>query len=230
MPYKYTILEKYLISLITGVSNLALLPTLKLLYLRGLYYHFFLGLFTILSSFMYHSTEYTDLIILMEQKKWHYLDNIGSICSLISIIIQFKNDNNYYEELNSNIICFLFVMIVQTKDPWDIINTVVPLILAIFYLLFDLFRKGSNMRINESNLKKGLFIFSLGLICFYFGLDNENDYLRLIHGFWHFFIGLATFYLWQVKIREKESSFGLKEIILLKTDFNMLVFPHFKKA
>jgi hypothetical protein len=48
-------------------------------------------------------------------------------------------------------------------------------------------------------LKYGLNLLIPAIYFFIKGLDDENDYLRINHGMWHLFIGIAFFYLYQIK-------------------------------
>ena len=50
--------------------------------------------------------------------------------------------------------------------------------------------------------KKELLIGILGFVvagyCFFKGLKNKNDYLRMWHGMWHLLVCIPSFYLWQI--------------------------------
>ena len=62
-------------------------------------------------------------------------------------------------------------------------------------LFFKTLIRGSG-RINKYYLKRGVLLLVAGVVCFVRGLDDETDYLRVWHGLWHCFVGLASFFLW----------------------------------
>jgi predicted membrane channel-forming protein YqfA (hemolysin III family) len=47
---------------------------------------------------------------------------------------------------------------------------------------------------NRRNMTIAIFPFCVGLFFFYLGLDEKNDYLRLLHGAWHFCAGIFGYY------------------------------------
>jgi Protein of unknown function (DUF3522). len=49
--------ERKLMLIITGFTNFACFPSLYVLYKKGLYFQFHVGIFTFLTSLMYHSLE-----------------------------------------------------------------------------------------------------------------------------------------------------------------------------
>jgi len=45
-------------------------------------------------------------------------------------------------------------------------------------------------------MNKGLMLMACGIVCFYFGLDEFWDYLRIFHGLWHLLVGLSSLFTW----------------------------------
>jgi len=45
-------------------------------------------------------------------------------------------------------------------------------------------------------VRRGTLILGGAFVCFYFGLDENWDYLRLFHGMWHMLVGIHSFYTW----------------------------------
>ena len=81
------------------------------------------------------------------------------------------------------------------EHPWKIENTVVPIIVFFILLGLSLVLRGKG-KYNYYALKRGWILLSIACVFFYFGLDDDNDYLRIFHGMWHTFGNLASFYLW----------------------------------
>ena len=196
MDTAYSNYETILISLISGMTNLSGIPIIKLFYMKGYMFHFYLSLLTFLSSFMYHSTEYIDFEIFMSTDKWHYLDNISSITLMNCLFIHYMNYDNYVDSLNINYFSLVFILIFQTKAPFELINTFIPLSFFFLLMLYYITLYGIK-NINYTPIKNGLVLMTLGLICFFKGLDRKTDYLRFVHSIWHVFAGWGGFYLWQ---------------------------------
>jgi predicted membrane channel-forming protein YqfA (hemolysin III family) len=85
----------------------------------------------------------------------------------------------------------------QTKHPWELHNTYVPVLLFVAILFIKIAMREPT-KYNREQTKLGLFFMVFAVTCFILGLDDDNDYLRIYHGFWHLFGSIANFYLWQV--------------------------------
>ena len=98
--YGYNSTEIGIMLLTTTVTNLYFIPGIIGAYSRKHYYNAFIGSFTCFTSFMYHllDTIGVDMFI-VDEGHWHRLDNLGSISSLITIIIFLMDnqDDNYDE-------------------------------------------------------------------------------------------------------------------------------------
>ena len=200
--------EKLVMFVFTGLSNFLCFPTLYVVYKRDMVFGFMVGTFTFICSFMYHSMESLEIKkFYITCSQWHELDNIGSILSMIYLIVFMMDNLEYsggifvsiYETKADRILCYsgLFVtLFMQAKHPWDIENTVVPILLYASISLFKIIfiRKP---RINKPFFYSGLWILSVGIVCFYKGLDDANDYLRIWHGMWHFCGSTSLFYFYQ---------------------------------
>ena len=74
--------------LVTAITNFATFPILSLLYNRQQDFEFIIGLFTLITSFMYHFCESISSRVYLSIGEWHRLDNIGSImcfCMFLSL-------------------------------------------------------------------------------------------------------------------------------------------------
>jgi predicted membrane channel-forming protein YqfA (hemolysin III family) len=199
MGYEYSLHEKLVMAFITGVSNFACIPGLVLMILIERPFEFYIGLLTMISSFMYHLTESLDVNFYMEPGKWHELDNIGSICCINSLLLSMNNSyRNHPRQLKFNLFSLCLVMIMQGNNPWDLLNTFFPILIFALILIYDYIKYGVPWY-NYEIMAKGVGLFIIAISMFIKGLDEHNDYLRVAHSIWHILIGIATFYLWQIQ-------------------------------
>jgi len=218
MGYEYSEKEKLLTAFISGFSNFALIPGLFLMKYKRRYFEFYIGFLTFLSSFLYHFTESIAIKIILKPGRWHKLDNIGSISGINSLLI--NNFNNFSSEnkLEANFISLIIIFLFQFDHFWKIENTIFPILICLACMLVNFILKGVP-RVNKEMLLRGLFFLIIAIIMFIFGLDDEKDYLRIYHSLWHFFIGIATFYLWQVQESDSYSYIDFCSINFLKSKF-----------
>jgi len=200
MGYEYTDKERILIAFFTGTTNFAFIPLVYLLKLQKRYFEVYLAIYTFVTSFFYHVCEGLDYDIYMNQKKWHICDNIGSITAMNTILVYFMGLKSYEAELKYNIISLFLIITFQIDEPWDLNNTIFPILIFVVILLYHVFFIGIEYKINKEMLQRGLLLFSIAVFFFYFGLDEHTDYLRIVHSWWHIFIAWSTFYLRQAVI------------------------------
>lgn len=211
MGYEYGPNERIIMAIFTGISNFAAIPGITLMIIYDRNYEFFIGMFTAITSLLYHVCESLDYEFYMEHGKWHALDNIGSICCINSLLISLMNsygDSN--KQLRLNLFSLCFVLVMQAENPWDLFNTIFPIIVFGLIVLYDYYRNGIP-KYNTHSIRKGASILIVAIAMFVKGLDDQNDYLRIAHSLWHVTIGINMFYLWQ--IQEKES-IPLKQIFV----------------
>lgn len=207
--YGYSPFEQLLMVLITGVTNLTVIPGVILLTRKKYYFPVFIGIFTGITSFTYHFMESIALrsFLNMNELQWHRLDNIGSITCFISLAVYLMDNRNQELDLILNYLGLVLNIFLQESDPWNILTTVIP-ILSYFLLIPVIFwlrrRKGTY---NKKMLRYGLCGLFVAVVCFYFGLDEFHDYLRFFHGFWHFWVGFSSFYIWQSKTPEGQETY-----------------------
>lgn len=199
-------LETYVQVLSTGLTNFSCLPGLYIIYRRGLILQFYIGLLTLTTSFMYHVTETLRVNVWIDPGKWHKLDNIGSIMSLISVCVYLMDNvdkkkdiwKSSYESKQDRHLLYIgmgLTLVFQTDAPWKIHNTVIPILL--YFVLLVVKTVICRPRLNMAYFKPGMTLLLLGCICFYKGLDDKTDYLRLWHGCWHLLAGSSTFFILQ---------------------------------
>lgn len=82
--YGYDPNEMILMVVITVLTNLMALPGILLSWKDGEIHRTFIGILTIITSFMYHLCDSVGVYrILLTEMEWHKLDNIGSICCFV---------------------------------------------------------------------------------------------------------------------------------------------------
>ena len=236
--------EQILMLVITGITNFACFPALYIVYNKRMYYQFYIGLFTFLTSFMYHSLESIEWESLyLDRGTWHKLDNIGSI-NCFQMLFVYWMDNLHYAkgryysthtpsiDLQLGMISLFLTMIVQANHPWKLENTYVPILVLVVVFLVTL-ALGRRPRFNSYYVKRGLGSLAVAVCCFVKGLDEFSDYLRIYHGLWHCFIGFGSFFLWQSIDRDrpdkreiykftKQPRFGFLDVLkkILRFRFN----------
>jgi hypothetical protein len=200
--------EQQLMLVITGLTNFACFPGLYILYHKGLFFQFHIGLFTFLTSFMYHSLESVNIErFYLDRGTWHKLDNIGSIQCFIMLFIYWMDNlnfkkGNYFsthtcpKDVHLNMLGLILVLIMQANHPWKLENTVIPIMVFFLALIFKtIFIR--RPRYNSYYIKRGSIMLFIAICFFVKGLDEYTDYLRISHGMWHCFVQLSSFYLWQ---------------------------------
>lgn len=84
---------------------------------------------------------------------------------------------------------FMFVCI----GPWEVGMTILPNLVWLAMLVGSFVVRGRRPRYNY-RLLLGLAATGVAFVFFYFGLEEEKDYLRLCHGLWHACMGVATYF------------------------------------
>ena len=216
MVYEYTYSERVLMAITTSLSNISTIPGLFLMKYQGRIFSYYFSIFGIIVSFMYHLCESLDIIIFIPQLKWHELDNIAAIYCLNNLMLSFTKLGLNIEEIEkTNYLSTIFILLIQKRGPWDLTNTIIPIILCGIYVIYHIIRYGFPDYYNRTQLIKGIIFFGIGLVMFIRGLDDLNDYIRIYHTLWHLFIGIAFYYLWQVQYKDYVS-YNQLYIYLLK--------------
>lgn len=89
----------------------------------------------------------------------------------------------------------MVAILAQEKDPWNIHYTVGP-ILGFFGIgvVSNILLGLGLPRYDYGMMKRGMGFLAVGIFFFVKGLDEETDYLRIHHGLWHAFLGIASYY------------------------------------
>lgn len=199
--YNSTPFEQFLMVVITGVSNFAFTPCLILLIRKKYWFPVFFGLFTEITSFMYHFMESIALkkFLNMDEGQWHRLDNIGSITCFMSLAVYLMDNRNAELDTILNYTAIIINLILQESDPWNLMATLVPILGYFLLIPIVSWMRGRSPVYNKKMHRLGNLFMIPGFTCFYFGLNEFKDYLRFFHGCWHFFVGVSSFFIWQVK-------------------------------
>ena len=206
MSYKYSLTEVRIAQTLSIISHIPLSFLLFLMIKKNYNFECIFGMCLILSSVLYHFFDMNEEVFIMEPTNWHRLDNIASLSSLNNIVIEFLSASRT-TRLNIRYVSLCSVLFFQTIEPYDFICTVSPLFICILIILCFNISNGWP-KVNKSILFKGLLFLSTGLFFFYKGLDDANDYLRLNHTVWHFFVSLGAYFLWQA---QDDELIGLRE-------------------
>ncbi|CAE7875319.1 mkkA [Symbiodinium microadriaticum] len=180
----------------TGATNLSLLPVIFLTYRVDMRFESVVCFFTLVTSATYHVCESLDYKFLgVNHYRWHFMDNIFAITGIMLNIMNFAQGprpsalREFRMALTIGIvICF------QAASPWNLANTVVPLVLSIPMLLMELVYLRRLPTLDKSDALKALLCVPAAALCFYKGLDESKDWLRLWHGGWHLCIGAVTYF------------------------------------
>lgn len=197
-----TVTEQLLQTILTVLTTLPSLPVLYVLQVKELVFPLYIGVFTLISCFMYHLSESLEVNwMYLDVVAWHKLDNVSGITFLCSMLIHMM-DNTQENclisstdlDLKLELIALCLVLLMQTKDPWKLVNTLTPICLFVALGLGKHFFV-QRARVNWELLWRGLGFMTVAFYCFLRGL--KKDYLRTWHGLWHCFCTYAAFYLWQ---------------------------------
>jgi len=177
----------------------------------------YVGTFTFLTSLIYHCTDALKVkSFYLTPTQWHKLDNIGSVLSMIQLLIYLMDNlhRNSLGELESRheakidrhlTYCAMILTItMQTQNPWDIFNTYFPILIYLVIFIWKI--KQRRPRLSAVMFRKGMSLMSIAVVFFIFGLNDEFDYCRIFHGLWHFTASMGLFYLLQCVDKDKPDS------------------------
>ena len=219
MVYEYSYIERILMAITTALSNISTIPGLFLMKYHGRIFSYYFSIFGIFVSFMYHLCESLDIIIFIPQLKWHELDNIGAIYCLNNLMLSFTKIGLNIDEIEKmNYLSAFLILIIQKRGPWELINTIMPIVICGIYVIYHMMRYGIPNYYKDQLIKGGIF-FCIGLVMFIRGLDDLNDYIRIYHTLWHLFIGIAFYYLWQIQYKDFVSYSKIYNYILHEIGF-----------
>jgi hypothetical protein len=95
----------------------------------------------------------------------------------------------------------ILTLVMQTRDPWDITNTFVPILVYILIFIFRVTARAP--RLNAQMFRRGALLMGLAFVFFVCGLNRSFDFLRIWHGLWHMTASVSLFYLMQCVDKDK---------------------------
>ncbi|KAL4158337.1 hypothetical protein PRNP1_004115 [Phytophthora ramorum] len=183
---------------VTGITNLCMFPAIYSLYRREFVFETFIGMFTMITSFMYHVCDSIDSPLWLTEGQWHRLDNIGSIMSFVMWGIHLMDLRRPVLQRYLQYFFLSVVLMYQEKNPWDEWNSIAP-VASCFSLLFLSFAVRRRVpKYDFQQFRRGLLLLLCGIGCFVRGLDDDTDPFRFFHGCWHGFVGAAAYFNYKV--------------------------------
>eukprot|EP00913_Durusdinium_trenchii_P031299 g29306.t1 len=211
--------EQMLQAIWTGGTNLAFVPVFVLTYQEGMHYECIIGFFTMVTSSLYHVCESLQVKFLgFNHGRWHHMDNVFAVTALLLNIANFAQGPrpSAFRELRTlgqneawwsarsvprsrggltrNSLATSVVVCFQVASPWNLMHTILPLVFGFVLLLVELAYWRRLPSFGKADLFKTLLCGSAAGLCFYKGLDETKDYLRLWHGGWHLCVSAMTYF------------------------------------
>lgn len=185
---------------ITAVTNVAMVPVIRIFYQRRQAFECFIGLFTCVTSFLYHFCESIQQDVFLSAGAWHRLDNIASILAICGYILYLCNWRNQLLTACVQYLVLVTVLLAQESGPWALSHTLFPVCICICVLLVSRVI-GVPTQTTIAQRKPailGTTLLLLACLCFGKGLQQQQDPLRLWHGLWHCFVGMSMYYNFQI--------------------------------
>jgi len=165
-----------------------------------------LNIVTFFVSTMYHVTEclrYSPYrrshFLGMTDGQWHRLENICAIASIQALWLYFMNLKDRETLSCLRWAVFLFALWCQERGPWEIIYTIIPILVPVIICILRFLIFAPLPKVNR-NFLFGLFFSAIAIVFFILALDDDRDWItfadvkinRWNHGLWHLFIGAAS--------------------------------------
>ncbi|KYQ89287.1 hypothetical protein DLAC_09947 [Tieghemostelium lacteum] len=186
---------------IAFATNLSCIPLGYLCIKRGSAYEAVVGVACAIASMMYHIGEvFEDKVWFgltgLTEGQWHRLDNVFTIL-VFQCLMFFLMDIQNYQWLEFLRWTFLvFTLYCQEKAPWEVFYTILPIGASFFLMILQhLYKRKVPEWVYNREFHYGLGLLAIAAVFFVRGLDDDNDYLRINHGIWHFFVGFAFYYI-----------------------------------
>ncbi|EDQ89074.1 uncharacterized protein MONBRDRAFT_25649 [Monosiga brevicollis MX1] len=186
--------------IVETITDLALLPSLDVVSRRGRHFEFFIGAFQFLASTMYNMTDALEVPMFLTPRDWHRLTNVLTITYGLHLCIFLMGNRSEARDNFLRYLAFALVWIAQIKDAYWMFQTQYTAYVVVFFLALPMLNMllGSGLPVyNRPKVIRGFLALMVAGVCFYLGLDDENDAFRLFHGLSQVVVGVALFYLWQ---------------------------------
>lgn len=188
----------YLALFITTTSHISLLPTFPVFARKKLLFELCVAGFGLLASLMYHVCQNIDATFFFSEQQWHKLDNVGVIALIGLLFVNISCITDRIVEKVLKYVVFFVSVASQEPHPWDVRFTVAPILLfSLIPIAHHLIIKRQLPAVNRKQLHLGLLSLIISTVFFVLGLNDSEDPYRLIHGLWHFMVGIASYFLWR---------------------------------
>jgi len=193
--------ERAVRALLAVLTNFSCIPLAVSTSSRGFVYEPIIGLSCAFTSIMYHVGELYEHNPLYQafgltSGQWHRLDNVFSISSFNALLFYFMEIKS--ERVNEALrwLSFIFTLYCQEKAPWDINYTALPILVPLIILIGKyVYTRTRPEWIFGFHFAIGMLVLVFAIYFFVKGLDDANDWYRINHCMWHFFIGFAFYFL-----------------------------------
>lgn len=181
---------------ITGVTNLAFIPSLVRSHKNDNIGESIVGLATMITSGLYHTAESIHRKLFgMDAGAWHRLDNTFAIASFCNLFLMLCNFESQRTRETMQWVVMIVILILMEYNPWAIGCTIGPVVGCIVPFAFVIYKNVPyRQALWNQETKRTLFFLVCALTCFKIGLDEDNDYLRMWHGGWHLFVGVFSYF------------------------------------
>lgn len=178
---------------VTSITNFAFFPAIVASFRQDTPTSF-IGIATMLTSGLYHAADSVERKVLgMNAGQWHRLDNTFAITSFVNSFLI----NSYLTRPTLDLWrwgMFLLILCLMEYNPWALGCTLGPIFISVCVFLHALCTKRSLARALWNKESKTALVFLLcAVVCFYKGLEQQLDYLRMWHGGWHLFVGAFAY-------------------------------------
>ena len=205
--------DDWIVCLTVVLSHVTMGPTLVYLIKKGWHFECFITVFSIMTSFLYHSCQAFHTTFILNEGHWHRLDNIGAITAFAIFYIHLATIENGSLDAALKYFAFFVAIICQEKAPWEIEYTVGPIILfGCVPIVNHCFIRRKWPTWDRKEFLVGHTLMAIAIPFFIWGLDDQNDPFKIYHGCWHLFAGLASLRLWRIVPRHPLHPESKKEV------------------
>lgn len=201
--------------MLTCVTDLALIPPLIVMRRFRRHFEIYVGLAMIVSAFAYNFLDAMNRgdaaekswSIFITEEDWHRISNVTSTTYICLLLIHLT----CIPDADANIVlryaAASLVLLAQIKDGFwmqESCYTVYVVVLFVVVLVLRYVVEGElPVYWTRGQLTRPGALGAATGICFYFGLDDDQDEFRFAHGMSHLFGGLALTFLWNLVPRPK---------------------------
>ncbi|PFH35099.1 hypothetical protein BESB_059860 [Besnoitia besnoiti] len=188
----------------TGATNVVLLLGVFRSWQVGCPIDALVGFCSMMTSVVYHTLQTLEgnnpgvygkaFFLGGTESDWHRADNIFAIACFTSFFSMPLQLVSPVWVTMSRMVPLSVAITTQCLRPWNFAYTLFPIVFFSVGFLVLIGASGMKPHLQRRECLYSGITFLLAVIFFFLGMDDENDYLRIKHGFWHIFIGLFVYY------------------------------------